>query len=64
MKDKIVKFCLYMSLLLAFLSVLTDGKFRPRLAWVTRPEFSSYEIFQIAHDYIKISWIPAQNNGF
>jgi hypothetical protein len=45
MKDKIAKFCLTLSLLLIFLSVLTDGKFRPRLAWVTRPEFSSYEIF-------------------
>ena len=41
-----------------------EAKFRPKLAWTSRPEFASYELFQIAHNYIKIAWKPATNNGF
>ncbi len=55
---------IFLTLLSLLLSVFVEGKFRPKLAWTSRPQWASYELFQISHDYIKIAWKPAENNGF
>jgi len=51
-----MKVLLLLFSLLFLLLLEVVGKFRPKLAWTTKPLWSSYELFQISHNYIKIAW--------